>query len=393
MFHHGTIRKYTAAMLNLFNDLEIQYEDSNGSTRARNIPIKYSSIEKYKELDNYSAEQLTSGNVNVLPRAALALSTMIKAEQRIQNKNLKINKVKQENSFEYMYNSVPYEFTFELAIICRGMNEAAMIIEQIAPRFNPVVNIDVWDAENLNEPTRIPVKLLDIGIESNEYDELSSNLVTVNVGLSIMGNLYPPVKTVERIKEFKMYMGHQIDDKYKRVSIFNYDVDSNGKLVDGTFVHLDRPNTYAPNIIDIVANNLIIGVNKLTLIYDDKDNKPEELTFAWAVLSGSCILRPTGYGASADLEVQSEGSIEIQCTITDVYGNYSTLTKIFNIRNYVDTLPTDLNTNIGTYDLNMDHPNIDLNEPRSTLTINNDLNLGNANIDLRSGDNKLDLNN
>ncbi len=361
MFHHGTIRKYTAAMLNLFNDLEIQYEDSNGNTRARNIPIKYSSIEKYKELDNYSAEQLTSGNVNVLPRAALALSTMIKAEQRIQNKNLKINKVKQENSFEYMYNSVPYEFTFELAIICRGMNEAAMIIEQIAPKFNPVVNIDVWDAENLNEPTRIPVKLLDIGIESNEYDELSSNLVTVNVGLSIMGNLYPPVKTVERIKEFKMYMGHQIDDKYKRVSIFNYDVDSNGKLVDGTFVHLDNPNTYAPNIIDIIGTNVQIGVNELTVIYDDKDNKLSELTFEWAILSGNGVIQPTGSGETATLEIQTDGIYEIQCTIRDVYNNFSSYSKLFEIHNYVNTLPTDLNTGSGTIDLNLNNPDVDLN--------------------------------
>jgi hypothetical protein len=359
MFHHGTIRKYTAALLNLFNDLEIQYQDSNGNTRARNVPIKYSSIEKYKELDNYDAEQLTSGNVNVLPRAALALSTMIKAEQRIQNKNLKINKVKQENSFEYMYNSVPYEFTYELAIICRGMNEAAMIIEQIAPKFNPVVNIDVWDAENLDEPTRIPVRVLDIGIESNEYDELSSNLVTVNVGLSIMGNLYPPIKTVERIKEFKMYMGHQIADKYKRVSIFNYDVNSDGKLVDGTFVHLDRPNTYAPNIIDIVSTNIGIGINELTVIYDDKDNKQSELIFTWVLLSGDAIMQYSGENAT--LEIQTDGVYEVQCTIQDVYNNYATFSKVFEIHNYTNTLPTDLNTGSGTIDLNLNNPNVDLN--------------------------------
>ena len=30
MIHHGTIRKYTAALLDLFNGIEIQYEDSNG---------------------------------------------------------------------------------------------------------------------------------------------------------------------------------------------------------------------------------------------------------------------------------------------------------------------------------------------------------------------------
>ena len=350
MFHHGTIRKYTAAMLDLFNDLEIQYTDSNGNTRSRNIPVKYSSIEKHKELDNFSSEQLLSGNTNVLPRAAIALSTMIKAEQRIQNKNLKINKVKSENSFEYMYNSVPYEFTYELAIICRGMNEAAMIVEQIAPKFNPTVNIDVWDAENLDEPTRIPVKLLDIGLETNEYDELSTNLITVSIGLSIMGNLYPPVKTVERVKEFKMLMSHQIDNKHKRVSIMNFDVDSTGQLHEGEFVHIERPNLYPPSIISIVGSNVIIGTNQLSVICDDKDGKLSELTFQWDVLNGNATI--IGTGASASLSVTGYGDVEVQVTVTDTYGNYSSLIRTFNLDDPSIVLPTDLMSGTNIIDLN-----------------------------------------
>lgn len=352
MFHHGTIRKYTAAMLDLFNDLEIQYTDSNGNTRSRNIPVKYSSIEKHKELDNYSAEQLQTGNTNVLPRAAIALSTMIKAEQRIQNKNLKINKVKSENSFEYMYNSVPYEFTYELAIICRGMNEAAMIVEQIAPKFNPTVNIDIWDAENLDEPTRIPVKLLDIGIESNEYDELSTNLITVSIGLSIMGNLYPPVRTVERVKEFKMIMAEQIGNQYKRVGIFNFDADSNGQLHNGEFIHLDQANTFAPTIISIQGSNVGLGVNQLSVIYDDKDNKDGELTFQWAVLNGHATVIGTGDGTTAELIVTGYGDVEVQVTVFDIYNNYGSLSKTFNLDDPTVQLPVDLMTGTTTIDLN-----------------------------------------
>lgn len=328
MFHHGTIRKYTAALLDLFNDMEIQYADSNGNTRARNIPIKYSSIEKHKELDNFSAEQLLSGNTNVLPRASLALSTMTKAEQRIQNKNLKINTVKKESAFEYMYNSVPYEFTFELAVMCRGMNEASMVIEQIAPKFNPTINIDVWDAENLNEPTRIPVKLLDIGIESNEYDELSSNIVTVNIGLSIMGNLYPPIKSVERVKEYKIYMAEQISDKFKRTTAFNFDVQPDGTLQQTSDIHLAYPNMYAPNIIDIVGFNVGIGDNTLEVIFDDKDNKDGELRFEWSVI-GAALVIPAR--EQATVIVNATGDIEVHCTVYDSFNNYSSYSKIFTI--------------------------------------------------------------
>lgn len=335
MFHHGTIRKYTAAILDLFNDLEIQYTDSNGNVRARNIPVKYSSIEKYKELDKFTSEQLLSGNTNVLPRAAVALSTLIKAEQRIQNKNLKINKVKQENSFEYMYNSVPYEFTYELAVMCRGMNEAAMIIEQIAPKFNPTINVDVWDAENLDEPTRVPVKLLDIGIENNEYDELSSNLVTVSFGLSIMGNLYPPVRSIERIKQFKMLMAEHVGTEYKRTTILNFDVNPDGSLNTGLDIHLDQPNTYAPNIVDIIGMNIVMGTNNLEVIYSDYDNKTGELTFEWDVISGNATI--TGNNEFATLTITDFGTVEVMCTIKDVYNNFVSRSKSFAIISYDQT--------------------------------------------------------
>jgi hypothetical protein len=336
MFHHGTIRKYTAAMLDLFNDLEIQYTDSNGNIRSRNIPIKYSSIEKYRELDNFSTEQLLAGNTNTLPRGAIALSTMIKAEQRTTNKNLKIGKVKGENTFEYMYNSVPFEFTFELAIMCRGMNEAAMIIEQIAPKFNPTVNIDVWDAENLNEPTRIPVKLLDIGIESNEYDELSSNIVTVNVGTSIMGNLYPPIKSIERVKEFKMYIAETVGNKEVgetavRKAIMGWDVQDDGTLINGTVVNVDRSSNFPPRIVDVYGLNIGMGVNTLTAIYEDGDNKVSELYFQWEILSGGATIIPVGIGDTAEFYITQPGDIEVQCKITDVFGNYDTFTKVFTI--------------------------------------------------------------
>ena len=330
MIHHGTIRKYTAALLDFFNGIEIQYEDSNGTVRSRNVPIKYSSREKINVLSDYLTEQLVSGNTNVLPRASLALSTMIKADQRITNKNVKIATIKTDDTFEYMYNSVPYEFTFELAIQCRGMNEAMMIVEQIAPKFNPTVNIDVWDASNLDEPTRVPVKLLDIGIESEEYEEISSNLVNVNIGLSIMGNLYPPIKTIDRIKDFKMYINQQDGDFYTKKAIMGWDVLDDGTLDNEELTEVTDTITYAPQVISINAvNTVTVGANDLVVIYDDKDNKLDELVFDWTILSGPATV--SGDLDRAQLVVSANGTVEVQVTITDIFGNYNSLVKTFVI--------------------------------------------------------------
>ena len=330
MYHHGTMRKYTAALLDLFNGIEVQQNDSNGNTITKSIPIVYSSIEKAKLFDQYTNEQMMSGNYNKLPRASLSLSTIVKADGRVANKNVKINTYASEKQFEYMYNSVPYEFTYELNIQCRGMNEASQIIEQIAPKFNPTVNIDIWDASNLDEPTRVPVKMLDISFENEEYGDTSSNIVTLSIGISLMGNLYPPIRTVERVRDFKMYINQTDGQYFDKKAIMGWDVNDKGALENETLVEVLDNHTYAPNIIDIVSTGVIgVGVNNISVIYDDKDNKITELNFAWTVLQGSGIV--TGDLDRAQLQITGTGDVEVEVTITDPFGNYRSLSKIFTV--------------------------------------------------------------
>ncbi len=327
-YHHNTIRTYTGALLNLFNDLEVQYKNSLGEITARNIPVKFATKEKSKILDEYTTEQLTSGNYNVLPRANLAWSSIMRSEQRTQNKNVKINTKANETNFEFLYNSVPYEFTYELTIMCRGMNEATMIIEQIACKFNPIINIDVFDATNLDEPTRIPVQLLDIGVEPNEYEELSNNILNITVGLSIKGNIYPPIKSIDRIKEFKMFLNESQEDKfnnYNKKSILNYDV-QDSVSTNGT-IFIPEIGDTTPRIIEIVGSNVVVGSNNLTCIWEDADSTAREVSFEWFVLSGSAVINVNK--DKAVLVVSASGSIEVLCKITDERGNYNSKTKIF----------------------------------------------------------------
>lgn len=326
-YHHNTIENYVAALLSVFNDFEIQYQLTNGTTISRKIPIRYSTKEKSTELDRYTLEQLTSGNYNVLPRGNISLVTMAKAEQRTTNKKMKIGTRKTEESFEFLYNSVPYEFTFQLDIMCRGMTEATQLIEQIAPKFNPVLQIDVWDADNLDEPTRIPVKLLDIAIEAEEYEEYSTNIITVACGIAIMGNLYPPIKSIERIKDYKIYINETDNDKFSRKSILGWDVDT--ELTNEEITTVQESTDYPPVIIDIVGDNLVVGDNELTCIYEDKDNKLTELSFNWSIISGNASIS-YDYDIGT-LTVNSAGDVEVLVELTDIHGNSTSASKIFTI--------------------------------------------------------------
>ena len=103
-YHHGTIRTYTGAILDLFNDLEVQYKNSKGEISSRNVPVRFSSREKSSILDEHTVEQISSGNYNVLPRANLLWSAIIKSDNRTTNKHVKVNTKANEDNFEFLYN-------------------------------------------------------------------------------------------------------------------------------------------------------------------------------------------------------------------------------------------------------------------------------------------------
>lgn len=339
MIHHNTIRSYTAMLLDLFNDLEIQYQLSNGDLKTTNVPVTYSSVEKIKQIDDKTLEQLLSGNTHILPRASLALSNIEKNPLKTTNKNLKKNTVKETDNYSYSWNSVAYNFDFQLAIMCRGMNELCSFIEQIAPRFNPTIHVDVSDAENLNAHTRVAIKLNGFEIESDEYDQLSSNIFTLVVSLTVEGYLYPAIREIQKIKEYKIFMNETDSDiidnltYYNRKDVLNWDV-NDGKTENYNIINVDfnRP----PEIVDLVSiNNFGIGSNELKLIVNELDGKTTEDVYEFTILRGGewCSL-------SNDLEfvtlVVSEEcpngtEIEIQSKVTDVYGNYDILDKVLVI--------------------------------------------------------------
>jgi len=234
-FHHDTIRKYTAALLSYFNHIEISYKLSSGNRIEKNVPLRYSSREKATILDEHTTEQLISGNYNVLPRASLSLVSMSRSEQRMLNKNTKTNRFMNNDTMEFSFNSVPYEFAFDIIIQCRGMNEATQIIEQIVPKFNPTVNIDIWDASNLSEPTRIPVNLNDVSMETDDYDEFSTNVTTITFNLALVGNLYQPIKALPRVKEFQIFLNNmKNEEEATRETMMEWDVSIDGSVMPRT---------------------------------------------------------------------------------------------------------------------------------------------------------------
>ena len=205
MISHGTINSYVGALLTFLRNIDISYSDENKNLITKNIPIMYTSKEKSDSLEFLNAEDIKTGNVNILPRGTLALVSIQKREEASLNRNIKVNKVRTDSKIEYSFNSVPYSFIFEFNIFCRGMNELASLIEIILPNFNPNLSLDIYDVANLDEPTRVPLKLMDVTFsEVDENSETSKNIWMLTFSMQMDGQLYQQIKTTNLLKEYDM---------------------------------------------------------------------------------------------------------------------------------------------------------------------------------------------
>lgn len=225
-FHHSSIRKYTIALLDMFNNITIpRYNSENIKIKEIKIPIKFGNRDKAYILSEHDMENLVNRNVDTLPRMVLAFESLSKAPQRDTNKLSKINKTKKnESTYKYMYNSVAYDFNFNLFIACRTFTDATMIIEQIAPLFRPDITLKIQELDLISNATSIPVSIGDFSVTlPDELNDDEIRIIRVELPLVLKGNLYLPIKESEILlkapefnisfmdKEFKSSKEYEID--------------------------------------------------------------------------------------------------------------------------------------------------------------------------------------
>ena len=285
MISHGTINLYTAALLSFLRKVKIEYLDENRNLVSKNIPIMYSSKEKAKSLEFFDSDDFVSGNVNLLPRGTLALVSIMKREDALLNRNIKINKVNLNGSFEYSYNSVPFSFVYEFNIFCRGMSELTSLIEIIMPKFNPNLSLDVYDVANLDEPSRVPLKLMDVTFsEVDEFSETSKNIWNLTFSMQIDGNLYQNIKRINPILEYNTFTSSNSDFKY--IEHINNTIYSahfkNTKLVKGenSLKVIFKTALDLPEITWSLSNDITFKTSKdkSTIYFDIPDTILENLS-------------------------------------------------------------------------------------------------------------------
>lgn len=211
-FHFNTLKKYTGALIHLFSNLEIQTIQSNGKPLYTMVPIQYANRERFDIYSQLSYNQMFNGNTQVLPRGILLFTGMNVNINRSKNKFAKIYRKSQiikgeTKKLNYQFNSVPYDFNYQVLIQCRGMNEASMILEQVTSYFNPsyCLRIKEVDLPDFGETSCI-LELNGTDIEQESMDELSTNIVTCTFNLTLRGNIYPAIREQHIIELVQLFI-------------------------------------------------------------------------------------------------------------------------------------------------------------------------------------------
>jgi hypothetical protein len=212
-FNHDIIRKCVIAFGTLFNNIKIRRSDDT----LISIPITYSSKEKWyaRLTDPDLAQQIMTS----LPRISYDMVALNYAAERklgTMSKYSSIN-INDEtgNTKLMMYEGVPYNLNFEMAIYGRNAADCSKIIEQILPFFTPEFTLTLNNVTEHEIDVDIPI-VLDTITRDDAYEgdfESGRTLIwTLNFTMKTM--LFGPVTPKGIIK--KAYVDFFIPNSFIR---------------------------------------------------------------------------------------------------------------------------------------------------------------------------------
>lgn len=201
-FYHNTIRKIVIAFGTLFNELQIDREDSNGLYKTIPVPILYSTKEKFILRIN-DPNEINGTTVTIeetLPRMGYELTSMEYDSLRKTNTLVKLRSDKDDYSFSF--NRVPYKLHFALYIATRKIDDSLRIVEQILPYFTPELTLTISDLTDFNFETDVPMVLNGTNFEidtEGTFDDRRT--VFWSLDFSVDAYLYAAIRDSSLIKK------------------------------------------------------------------------------------------------------------------------------------------------------------------------------------------------
>ena len=195
--YHEIFRKTIVAFGTLFNNIELRRQDE-----VMKVPLDYGPKDKFlARLDQ--VPDPTNKRVQItLPRIGFEISGVSYDPTRKVAPTQKIKIPSTSTKNKQMFMPVPYNISFELAIISKNQDEGLQILEQILPVFQPHYNLSIKLVPSMNETKDVPIVLQNIDYEDTyEGDFATRRAIIYTLQFPAKTFLYGPVTEPKIIKK------------------------------------------------------------------------------------------------------------------------------------------------------------------------------------------------
>lgn len=195
-FYHATFRKFVSGFGKLFSNIYVVRRHASGTEKERiKVPLAYGPAEKYL-VRTEEDPTLNRGFSIKLPRMSFQITNIQYDPSR------KLNTIKknvqpvegQQGTVIRQYQGVPYNISMDLSILCKYIDDANQIVEQILPWFTPGYTITVNTIPEMNYKDDISVILNAVNLTDNYEENWTTRRDIVwTLSFTIKGIFYGPI--------------------------------------------------------------------------------------------------------------------------------------------------------------------------------------------------------
>ena len=195
--YHEIFRKTVVAFGTLFNNIELRRTDE-----VMKVPLAYGPKQKFLARLDQTPDPTNKRVQITLPRISFEINGITYDSTRKVSPTQKIKIAKDGEENKNVYMPVPYNLSFELAIISKTQEDGLQILEQILPYFQPHYNLPVKLLPDANETKDVPVVLNSVDYEDDyEGDFSSRRAIIYTLQFTVKTYLYGPVSDSKIIKK------------------------------------------------------------------------------------------------------------------------------------------------------------------------------------------------
>jgi len=272
-FYNRTIRKVVTAFGTMFNDIQLQRYNKDGTQAYEifKVPLSYGSKEKY--LTRITSDpDLIKSIATTVPRMSFELTGMsYDTSRKLPTTIRNFSANNSTTSLQTQYLPVPYDFEFSMSIYVRNTEDGTQILEQILPFFTPDFNVTVNFIPGMDQKYDMPVKLNSVNSTTDyEGDFMSTRLIMWDLTFTAKAYIWPPVQNGKIIRQTTENVYINVDSLDGQKVIVNTSTGF-GVFTTGETIRVDKRDITGAVIYFSNTSTGVLIINKLNKLLEVGD--------------------------------------------------------------------------------------------------------------------------